>query len=162
MLPYSEFPDEHDPHRCGSAPFVPVVDAPRQHSCGSYPASFDQNGCSRWLPNYPDDLWLAKHGCKGLGDCNNGQPPQVDLLCEGGATSGEPACTPEPWPATGYRVPPSVGSGCGPRGCPQQTEGFSASGRPHRIEGFSASGGLDVWTVLFVIIVFWFCARRLK
>lgn len=72
-----------DPHRCGTAPFVPRVDGPIQNSCGSYCSGFDENtGCNKYRPNYPDDYYILnyykKHGtCVGLEDCKNGIPPNM-------------------------------------------------------------------------------------
>lgn len=110
-LEQSEFPDHHDPHRCGTAPFVPVVDTPRQHSCGSYPRGFQANGCNVFRPNYPDDLYLQTHGCKGLADCRDGVPPTGDMAEEGTRVSSS-STPPQWWSATGYAVPSRVGASC--------------------------------------------------
>lgn len=106
FLEKSVWPDHHDPHRCGDAPFVPVVDAPRQHSCGSYAAGFDEKGCNKYRPNYPDDLWLETNGCKGWADCMDGVPPKGDMGMEGTYITDpngrrDRSC----WPADGF-VPP--------------------------------------------------------
>ena len=109
-LDKSKFPDHHDPHRCGTAPFVPVVNAPRQHSCGSYEAGFQPNGCNIFRPNYPDDLYLETHGCvnRRLADCKNGVPPTGDIGVEG-TRLVEPGNCPMKrggwWAAGGYGVP---------------------------------------------------------
>lgn len=69
-----------DSHRCGTSPFVPSVDGPEQHSCGSYCAGFDKKtGCNKFRPNYPDDDYIInyvkEHGnCDGLEDCKNCAP----------------------------------------------------------------------------------------
>jgi hypothetical protein len=114
-LDKSQFPDHHDPHRCGTAPFVPKVDGPRQHSCGSYEDGFNANGCNVHRPNYPDDLYLETHGCKGLADCKNGVPPTGDIGLEG-TRFVEPGSCPQKrggwFPAGGYTVPASVGPAC--------------------------------------------------
>ena len=114
-LEKSKFPDDHDPHRCGTAPFVPVVNAPRQHSCGSYAAGFNAKGCNIYRPNYPDDLYLQKHGCEGLADCKNGVPPTGDIGYEG-TRFVEPGYCPlergEWWCAGGYNPPKKVGAAC--------------------------------------------------
>lgn len=71
-----------DPHRCGTAPFVPNVSGPIQNSCGSYCDGFDKKtGCNKYKTNYPDDYYIAdyikQHGscdglyqeCRECGDC---------------------------------------------------------------------------------------------
>ena len=80
FLDYNEFPDLHDPHRCGSAPFVPAIDAEgNQHSCGSYPKYFDKNGCNRYMPNYPDDEYLKQHGGADYQVCKCGVKQKMQL-----------------------------------------------------------------------------------
>lgn len=74
----SEFPWKHDPHRCGSAPFVPQVLADgTQNSCGSYEYTFDSEGRNEYLANYPDDIRIQDYACAG-GDCNDFK--QLDLV----------------------------------------------------------------------------------
>lgn len=120
-LDFSEFPDLHDPHRCGTSPFVPNVDDDRQNSCGSYSQSFNENGCSKYRPNYPDDLYLLEHGCEGLGDCYDGVPPPS------GKPQGLPAHPDNlgKWPATGFQDTVVQGKNLGLLG-----ESFSGGGNP--------------------------------
>jgi hypothetical protein len=86
-LEWSDYPDNHDPHRCGSAPFSPqIMPDGTQNSCGSYCDGFDKKGCNKYLPNYPDDYYLmnyaAKHGnCDGFDDCKREITP-VNQACE--------------------------------------------------------------------------------
>ena len=143
-LDYSEYPDHHDPHRCGSAPFVPNVDGPRQHSCGSYADHFDENGCNRYMPNYPDDLYLEEHGCEGLADCKDGIPPEGDIGKEGTRFGDYEGRTQTRWPATGYEPPSAVGPAC--------KEGF--------IGGFSLSNR-NLMIVALVILVAWVYRKKL-
>lgn len=114
-LQQSQYPDLHDPHRCGTAPFVPRVDAPRQHSCGSYEAGFGPDGCNKYQPNYPDDYYLRMHGCKGLADCKNGVPPTGHIALEGTRVT-QPGHCGEPnagwWPVVGYDVDSKAGPAC--------------------------------------------------
>jgi len=111
-LEESQFPDHHQNHRCGDAPFVPNVDGPRQHSCGSYKDGFGPNGCNKYRPNYPDDLYLKTHGCKGLADCKNGIPPTGDIIKEGSPHFTTERPVTRWWPADGYAVPDKVGPAC--------------------------------------------------
>ncbi len=145
MLNYSEWPDLHDPHRCGTAPFVPRVDGEggRQNSCGSYEAGFGPNGCNKYRPNYPDDLYIEQHGCKGLADCEDNVPPTGDIVREGTVIRPGPV-TKLPfqhfWPVNGYRV--------------MQT-----------IEGFDFSGPkTDTMTSLFyvglIVGIVWLTTKR--
>jgi hypothetical protein len=142
-----EFPDHHDPHRCGTSPFVPVADAPRQHSCGSYASSFGPDGCStKYRPNYPDDLYIKTHGCKGLADCYRGVPPSGHVGYEGTRiTSGSGTERANEWHrAWGYTSPSNVGPG--PHGCavlpPAGGDVASAGGDVAAVkEGFGGGGG---------------------
>lgn len=74
-LEWSDYPDHHDSHRCGTSPFSPqIMPDGTQNSCASYCSGFDKNGCNKYLPNYPDDYYIlnytATHGnCDGFGDC---------------------------------------------------------------------------------------------
>ena len=75
-LQYNEYPFLEQSHKCGSAPFVPEITPDgQQNSCGSYRHHFNEKGCNKYTPNYPDDLYIMHHGCKGLGDCQCGSPP---------------------------------------------------------------------------------------
>lgn len=111
----SQWPNHEDPHRCGQAPFVPSVDGPVQHSCGSYPDHFDKNGCNKYKPNYPDDLYIQTHGCAGLADCKGGVPPQGDVAYEGARVVH---ASPDRFPsanwerAWGHLPPGKVGPAC--------------------------------------------------
>lgn len=61
---------KHDPHRCGSAPFVPqIMPDGSQNSCGSYEYAFDKEGRNEYLAKYPDDEFINDYVCRG-GDCN--------------------------------------------------------------------------------------------
>ena len=114
-LASSDYPDRHDPHRCGNAPFVPRVDSQRQHSCGSYEDGFNEYGCNKYLPNYPDDLYIEEHGCKGLSDCQDGVPPTGDIVKEGSLIrSGRPTRLASQyfWPIDGHGVPYPEGASC--------------------------------------------------
>lgn len=142
-LDYSDYPDHHDPHRCGSAPFVPNVDGPRQHSCGSYADHFDENGCNRYMPNYPDDLYLEEHGCEGLADCKDGIPPEGDIGKEGTRFGDYEGKTHSRWPATGYEPPSAVGQGC--------KEGFIGGGLSNR----------NILIAALVILVAWVYRKKL-
>lgn len=81
-LEWGDYPWKEDPHRCGSAPFVPQIMADgSQNSCGSYCAGFDKNGCNKYLNNYPDDYYLMdysnKNGnCSDFKDCKRKEEPQ--------------------------------------------------------------------------------------
>ncbi len=109
-LDFSEFPDLHDPHRCGTAPFVPNVNGPRQNSCGSYELGFKKNGCNKYMPNYPDDLYIENNGCEGLADCYNGKLPKTNMIKEGQMLPKKVSLC--PWPADGYLVPDKIGPAC--------------------------------------------------
>ena len=64
------------------------------------------------MPNYPDDLYLAEHGCKGLADCKDGIPPEGDIGKEGTRFGDYEGRTQQSWPATGYVPPSAVGPAC--------------------------------------------------
>lgn len=60
-----------DSHRCGTAPFAPqIMPDGTQNSCASYASGFDENGCNKYLPNYPDDDYIQKYISSG-GDCDD-------------------------------------------------------------------------------------------
>lgn len=133
-LDFSEWPSEFvDPHSCGSAPFVPDVSGPIQNSCKSYKGAFDENGCNAYRPNYPDDLYIEKHGCGGVDeDCKNGVPQQ-----RGTTTQLHPPVKSK-WPAEGYFVPNVVLPSC--------KEGFS-----EKLFG----GQFSLLHVLLIVLLVW-------
>jgi hypothetical protein len=142
-LDFSEWPDEHDSHRCGSAPFVPDVSGQRQHSCGSYKAAFNQDGCNAYTPNYPDDLYIAKHGCAGMADCYDGKPPIGDIVKEGSCKPGAAKRPEAPkWPAGGYLVPSKIGPAC--------------------VENFASGPNYNCFHVIIVLLIVWGLTKFVK
>ena len=95
-LDFSEWPDLHQPHSCGTAPFVPDVSCERANSCGSYAAGFN----CKYRPNCPDDLYMEHHGC----NCGDGVLPTRDIVREGGRPPQLLRML-RIWPADGYGVP---------------------------------------------------------
>lgn len=153
----SEFPDHHDPHRCGTAPFVPDVSGERQHSCGSYAAHFDENGCNKYRPNYPDDLYLEKHGCEGLGDCFDGVPP------------GQPRKYPDKqiWSAEGMHLPELAGNGCDSGECsgpPSAVPSVPSVPSYQSVETFGGSSGClnNMFTGLLWILLLYVLFQCIK
>lgn len=155
MLHFSEWPDLHDPHRCGDAPFVPNVTCERANSCGSYEAGFNEKGCNKWRPNYPDDMYIEQHGCKGLADCEDGEPPMGDMVKEGTLIrKGPPTKLPYQhfWPADGYGVNQQI---------PQNGTGNTN----YLLENFDFSGpNGDLATNLFylalIVGIVWLTTKR--
>jgi len=143
------WPNTHDPHRCGTAPFVPNVNGPIQNSCGSYGYYFNKNGCNRYMPNYPDDLYIAQHGCNCLADCKNGVPPTGDIGREG-TRFVQPGYCPElvpgNWPAEGYVPESNVGPGTA---CALE-EGFHG-GRLYRRRAKIIN--MLFWLIVLVVVV---------
>jgi hypothetical protein len=80
-LDFSRYPMNTDPHRCGTAPFVPQIIDGEQNSCGSYCAGFDKKGCNKYLNNYPDDVYLQNYSgdCSDFKDCKR----KMDTGCPG-------------------------------------------------------------------------------
>lgn len=147
-LDKSEWPDLHSPHRCGDAPFVPVVDGtPRQHSCGSYAAGFNEAGCNKYRPNYPDDMWLEQNGCAGLADCKDGVPPQGDIVKEGTFVT-DPAGRIDSarWPADGFMPALRKSADCSANA--SNIEGFASLASPRMTRTL-------LWVAL-ILAVSWF------
>lgn len=151
-LLYSDYTKVTDPHRCGNSPFVPRVDSETQNSCGSYEAGFNKNGCNKYRPNYPDDMYIEKHGCRGLADCKDGVPPTGDMVKEGWRIrEGPPTKLASQyfWPIDGHGVAENIGASCR-SGC---VENFDMSGPKH-----------DTMTNLFyialVVGIVWFTTKR--
>lgn len=152
----AEWPDHHQPHRCGTAPFVPVADAPRQHSCGSYKAGFGPNGCNKYRPNYPDDLYIQTHGCEGLADCKDGVPPKGHVGYEGTRISCGVKPEGEWHRAWGYKAPSTGPHGCAVEPPASVIEGF-VGGLPDLSSGF----GLLFWVVI-ACLAYKFLVNRKK
>lgn len=102
-LEWSDYPNHHDPHRCGNSPFSPNITADGcQNSCGSYCSGFDKNGCNKYLPNYPDDYYILNYvasggNCDDLKDCKR----EITPIPHPGRDCGKqtnvvgPMCTPD-------------------------------------------------------------------
>lgn len=152
-LEYSDWPNDIDPHRCGTAPFVPDVWGPEQNSCGSYKAGFNEKGCNKFLPNYPDDQYIAKHGAKGLSDCYNGVAPDGD--CKGAG----PRQLPPIWPTTGFLPDRPIGPACA------INNDAATLSLVERFASVTQSGlGFkeSIFYILFAMVVVWLLTKFMK
>ncbi len=88
-LEWGDYPWMHDPHRCGTAPFSPqVMSDGSQNSCASYCSGFDEKGCNKYRPNYPDDYYLLNYlsnggNCDDFNDCKR----EITPITGGGCPS---------------------------------------------------------------------------